>query len=163
MEGEFVRALGNYIEGRQNVPMFLVKVTSVSAATFDGVTHNNDEYLDIRLRTVEDGNTEGLLLIPAVGSWVLIADIGSKNHDYIVLAYEKLDSVSVKIGTTKLEVTASGVKILRGVESLKTVLNDVLTKIKTLQIATTTGPATLVPSELPLIDLLKNRLNQILE
>jgi hypothetical protein len=163
MEGDFRRALSEFVKGRQNVPMQLAKVTKVETTTCDVLTINEDEIFDIRLRTIDNGNTDGMLLKPALQSWVLIADIGSKQHDYIVVAYEKLESVSVKIGTTKIEVNTEGVKIMRGTESLKTVLNDVLNKVKTLQILTTTGTATVLPSEIPLIEVLKTRLNTILK
>lgn len=163
MEGDFIKALEGFVARGKSVPMQLVKVTKVDGTTCDGLTVNDDEVFDIRLRSVDNGMIEGVVLTPKVGSWLFVADIGNNKHDHIALVYEELDSVSLIVGTLKIEANTEGVKILNGTESLKTVFNDILDKMKTLKILTTTGLATVAPVDVPLIEVLKNRLNNILK
>jgi hypothetical protein len=163
MEGEFMRALDGYMGRNKTVSMQLVKVTAVHLTTCDGLTVNDDEVFDIRLRSVEDGMIEGLVLTPKIGSWLFVTDIGNDKHDHIALIYEAVESVSLIVGTLKIEANTEGVKIMNGSENLKTVFNDILDKMKTLKILTTTGIATVAPVDFPLIEALKNRLNSILK
>ena len=125
--------------------------------------NSDDEMFDIRLRSVDDGTTEGVVLKPKIGSWLFVADIGNNKHDHIALIYEAVEEVTLTIDSLKIVVNTEGFKITNGAESLKTVFNDILDKMKTLKILTTTGIATVSPVEVPLIEILKNRLNTILK
>ena len=163
MEGDFLKALDSFMARGKSVPMQLVRVTAVEGTTCDGLTVNDDEMFDIRLRSVDDGTTEGVVLKPKIGSWLFVADIGNNKHDHIALIYEAVEEVTLTIDSLKIVVNTEGFKITNGAESLKTVFNDILDKMKTLKILTTTGIATVSPVEVPLIEILKNRLNTILK
>lgn len=158
-----MKALDGYVARNKTVSMQLVKVTAVNGTTCDGLTVNDDEMYDIRLRSVDNGMIEGLVLTPKVGSWLFVADIGNNKHDHIALIYESVEEMTLTIDTLKIVVNTEGVKVLNGTESLKTVFNDILDKMKTLKILTTTGIATVAPVDVPLIEALKNRLNTILK
>jgi hypothetical protein len=80
---------------------------------------------DVRLRAALDNERGGLVLLPAVGSTVLVSAINDNwNFPYVAMVSE-VDLVSVKTQQ----------------ESLKTLLNDILTAIQQLTVPTPAGPS----------------------
>jgi hypothetical protein len=162
MEAEFSKALHQFVKGRTNVPIALAKVTKVGVDTIDVVTVNDDEIFEVRLQSIVDGNTEGVLLKPKLKSWVVVADIGSTEHDYIVVATEQLDSMTIKIGTTSFEMTDQGVSIARNGQDLKAVLLSLTDFIKAIKVIAPNGiTSSLLPLQLPNLLLIEEDLKQI--
>lgn len=104
----------------------------LSAHAADSET--DDVYLNAKL----DNN--GLVLFPAVGSVVWVAEIDGAGQWGVVRCSE-LTKMAVKIGNSTMKVTAAGLTFERGGVSLKSLLTDVLNHIMALTVSTATGPS----------------------
>lgn len=145
----------------------------------DVIDHDEIEYVDVRLRA--DTNTEGgFLLLPKIDSWVLIGNIGKSETEYFIISYTAIDKVilssdqmsielnedrcQIKKQSTELEIDAEGIKLSSSGESLKGLIGELLTAVKTITVPCT-GPGN--PSGLPLnaqlFDQLKTRFNSLLK
>ena len=102
------------------------------------------DIFDVRLRAATNGDRGGLVLMPKVGSVVVVATINNNwNSAYLALVSE-VDSVTIK--TAK--------------ESLKQWLKDVLTEVRRTT-HTSPGGETKPPTNAPAFQLLENRLDNL--
>lgn len=78
---------------------FLVaKVTKVSGETCT-IDANGLEIEGVRLKAVEDGDENSLLVTPKVGSMVLVADIsGGELRELVVIAYSGVETIQINGG-----------------------------------------------------------------
>ena len=104
--------------------------------------------------------TDGLVLYPADGSFVWVAEIDGPGK-YGLLKCSTLDKAVLTIGTSKLTITAAGYKIERGSTNLGTVLHNIITHITQLTVPTGTGPSG-VPVNAAAFNIDSNDLSQIL-
>lgn len=141
-----------------------VKTLNEGDATVDVVDSEDNEIFDVRLRAAVDNSTNGLTLYPAVDSWVLIANLGGSVSEWAVIATTEVDKVVIKTDTSTIEMAADGVKIARGLENLKSVLDDMLAAIKliTVTCAAPGSPST-TPLNFAAFDLLETRINNLLK
>ena len=125
------------------------KVTAVdeSARTCDVEPLNGDAALfDIRLQA-EQSASEGVVLIPAVGSWVIVT-FTSKADGYVA-ERSRVEKILWGIGSNKMEYSADGFRLENAQTDLKSELsdlvglfNDLLTTLQTFTVATAVGPST---------------------
>jgi hypothetical protein len=114
---------------------------------------------DVRLRAVINGKSEYLLIVPKIGSYVLVADLsGGDLRQPAVIGYSEITSVNIVIGETRVEVIGAGVVInggdLKGmvkveamVDWMKKLYNDLQTlktSLATHPVAGNTAPLALV-------------------
>jgi hypothetical protein len=148
--------------------------------TCDVVDTDNIELFEIRLRAAQDGDDNGMTIVPAVNSQVLIGNVGNSPNTWVVIAttvaqkvIAKVDgatvtiaggSVTIEKGTSKLEVDAEGTLIERNAQSLKAALGALIDQIKliTVTCAAPGAPST-PPVNFAAFDIVKTQINSILK
>lgn len=110
------------------------------------------------------GNLNGIILIPAVNSDVVVAQIDGPST-YTLVKTSKLDKLIVTIGDSKITMSTDGYKIERtspsGTESLTKLFSDLLTAILNLQVTTGDGPSG-TPINAATFQQLLNRISTLL-
>lgn len=114
-------------------------VTSVSDTTCSA-EYDGFELEDIRLYAVVD--TSICILKPKLGSKILVASIDSSIENLYVLKCQEYETVRYQVEQTSIELNAEGVSIQKGNESLRALLLDIITIVKSLKLATPAGPTT---------------------
>lgn len=101
---------------------------------------DNEElvYEDVRLRPVIDGN-ESVTIFPKEGTWALAIRI-EEDEDWMVIAVGEADKVRIVSAGCDFEVS-DGFLIKKGSETLKKILNDLMTAIKAIVVPTNVGPS----------------------
>lgn len=124
-----------------------------------------------------NGPPDGWYCIPSLGSTVAVAKVDDQS--YGILFYGEIDKWVSVVNEAKLELTAdgvvasrgnvkmelgpSGVKIQRGSESLGSILDDLVTAIKTLTVTCASpGTPSSPPVNLPTFNAIAVRLGQVL-
>jgi hypothetical protein len=113
-------------------------------------------YYDISLRSVINQDEQKIVLIPALGSFVII---GLVNERVILIQYSKIKEVKGQIGLLKFEMSADGIQIGRNGADLKEVLCGLFDKL-TISFAAIQGVIG-VPVNAPEYEILKNKLKII--
>lgn len=109
------------------------------------------EIPDIRLSVIKDGAKKGLLITPAVGSIVLVADLsGGEMRELAVIGFTDIDSVDLKISGADIHIEQNSIEMNSGnnggtvkIEPLKTNLQTLQSFIENLQTLTATALAPL--------------------
>lgn len=122
-----------------------VKAVDEAARTCDVQPINEDaELLDIRLQAVQNA-TEGAVMIPKVGSWVVVS-FTSKADGFVSLT-STVDKILWKVGGQELAYSKDGLKINSDTADLKEqvqalfgVIDDLLTTLQTFTLSTNVGP-----------------------
>lgn len=84
------------------------------------------EVPDIRLSVIKGGSDKGLLVTPAVGSIVMVADLsGGELRELAVIGFTEVESIDAKIGSSK-------VHIADGIIEMNDGKNDGLVNVKGL-------------------------------
>lgn len=128
----------------------LREILKQDAIVLDGIVSDIDETAYTCTVTMADGHqlflvqlkalkdtTDGVVYIPTEGTTVQILQL--PYPDWMVIAAEQIDKAIVKIGSTTHTITADGYSIARGDETLKKLLNDLLTAITQLTVPTPAG------------------------
>jgi hypothetical protein len=119
---------------------------------------------------------KGITMLPKKDSFVLVSRIGNSN-ELFVSAFSEVDQVLFEIENTTFKATNEGVEIVKdnkttflqndlftiktSNESLKKILEDLITAIGTLTVTTGVGPSG-IPINKPQFDAIKTRLNNLL-
>lgn len=122
-------------------------VTAVdkTALTCDVAPDNEGaEYVNVRLRAVEDGGQDGIILFPVVGSSVTLLLIDAETA--LVVQYSAVEVYAIRTAT----------------ESLKSILDDFLDAIGQMVFTTNQGP-TIKLLNAPAFAAIKQRLNDLLQ
>ncbi|MEG0788768.1 MAG: hypothetical protein RSA66_07885 [Muribaculaceae bacterium] len=73
------------------------------------------EVPDIRLSTIKGGSEKGLLITPAVGSIVMVADLScGELRELAVIGFTEVVSIDAKIGSSKVHIADGIVKLNDG-------------------------------------------------
>lgn len=150
------------IVGVKDTPIFPAEVKSVDGDTCS-VMVGKLQLSDVRLRAVVNDKDDKLLITPAIGSHVLVADLSNGNfRDLAVLTYSEPEKIETKIG--QMEVTLSGEKISikKGSINLFDLLDGLITQILALTVPTGTGPSG-TPVNASEFTQIKTKLGQIME
>jgi hypothetical protein len=117
-----------------------VKSVNESKATCTLVDEDGQEYLNVRLRPVLTGK-KSCILVPKVGSFVLAVRI-EDDDDWMIIAADEVTKVGYYIGTSMLEIDATGFLLQKENETLKKLMVDLIGAIKAMSFAvSTTGTA----------------------
>lgn len=120
------------------------------------------EYPKVRLSPVLT-SSDGLTIIPVVGKYALCARIENDNEWYLVDA-EEIYKYRLKVAQTVFEVTALGVRMSKGKDSLKSCMDDLFTAISSLTVmCNPEGSPSGTPMNLTAFKGIQIRLNNILE
>lgn len=178
---ELQQALNEFVFRRQTIAVFPAQVKSVNETDLTCDVEDSElEIYDVRLRATVDGADDGFVLLPAVGSWVLVGNIGNSPGEYAVILASEItkaafkvgqstwlideDTVTAQRGFTAVKVESDGVRIERNSVSLKTAIDSLIDQIKLI---TVTCAAPGAPSTPPLnfaaFDAIKIQIDSILK
>jgi len=115
---------------------------------------------EVRLRAVVSDDT-GLVAVPKEGSMVLVAMVDNMPQSSFVVATGELEKIQATIGESYMELTAQGMIMKRGGESLKKLLSDTYAAIQAMTVTTPAGPSG-PPINIADFINLQSRLNNIL-
>lgn len=184
---EIAGMVGNLAKQHQNVPIYHAKVLSVNEknATCD-VLYNNIEFKNVRLNAIITESTKRLLIVPAVGSMVLMMDLSKDLREFCIIKYSVVDkllfsngtvqvnvdeNVSVINETSKLLIESKGITINAGSgkvsignqsNSLLSILSDLIMEISQITVPTGVGPSGF-PVNKPMFDIYSNKLKALME
>ncbi len=139
---EIRKALASFssMYGPQNT--MLATVESVNEGEFTCVLQDDDndelKYEDVRLRPVLDGK-ESVTIFPKVGTWALAVRI-EEDEDWMVMAVGEADKVKVIVGDCEWTIK-EGFLMKKGSETMKKIMDDLLTGIQLLTVNTNVGPS----------------------
>lgn len=179
---ELKNAMHRFVQNRQTVTVFPAQVRSVNESdlTCDVEGPDELELYDVRLRATVDGNDDGFVLVPDIGSWVLVANIGNSQGDYSVLATSETtkaafkigqstwlidsDTITAQRGQTAVKVENDGISIERNAQSLKAALDALIEQIKVITVTCAApGAPSSPPLNLAAFDVIKAQIGQILK
>lgn len=132
---EVIKQLKQLIVNLQN-KVQVATVTSVDKtnATITAIA-DDTEYTDVRLKATIDKKDNGLVLLPVVGSYVLITNVGDSNTDTVVLVYTEVEEILIQSSVTINRGDNGGLvriaDLNENLESLKDSLNTLTTAIRT--------------------------------
>lgn len=149
--------------GKRKTPTVAVEVVSVDKTQGTCVVKDDGLEYIVRLASVINENTERFYLFPKLGSSVLIASIGEDENRYYVVAYSEIESVSLRIEDTQLTIDKAGVHLQRGEVDFKSLLNDLLSELKTAVIQTPAGTGNFAPNNVAKFEEINNKINQLLQ
>lgn len=136
-----IRELLKDISGGSGVPFVIGEVVSVESETCTVKVAGRVTVGDVRLNASADGNGGNILVKPAMGSMVLMADLsGGDLRELVVTAWSEIDTVTVKF---KGDVVINGGENegLVCINELKENLESIKTYVETMNAAISTGLA----------------------
>jgi hypothetical protein len=156
------QALKQHIQNHTGVATVMATVKSVDESSGTCILIDEDELemFDIRLKPVLTDD-ESVVMLPAVGSFVLIARIEA-DEEWLLIACEKVDKYRITVDESVIEMTSDGIKISKAGESLKSLLSDLIDAIEAITVPTGTGPSG-VPINSAQFTAIKNRLTNFLK
>jgi hypothetical protein len=156
------KALINQAKEHGPISTVLAQVVSTDEDEATCVLKDDDglEMFDVRLKPVLTAD-ESVIMIPAVGSWVLAARIEDE-EEWLVIACEKVDKWRLTVGESILEVDSDGFSFKKGSKSLKTIMDNLLDGIKALTVPTNVGPSG-TPLNVATFTQVESDLNNILK
>lgn len=148
------------------------------ARTVTATDDNDMTYDDVRLYAVERPELKGSVVLPKVGSRVLLSRIGTSNELYVSM-FSEVDRMLLTIGDkqsvevteglleaktdkSNLRITPEGFTIVRDGAGLKKTLTDLCEAIGRLTVTTQSGPSG-VPINAAEFSAIKQELNKYLE
>ena len=126
---------------------------TADVSPLDGSSPINDVYL------VVDMEQGGFYLQPKVGSLVCVAFIGKETA--IVVGSSALDKVECTSEGFSLKIENGKIQIKNEQADFKTLLNDLLTELKSAIIQTPSGPGNFAPNNVAKFEEINNKINQL--
>lgn len=119
---------------------------------------------DVRLKSVVNDNENELLVTPAVGSHVLVADLSNGNfRDLAVIKYEEIEAIKLKTKAgIEFEVKDDKISLKNKSYDLKKAFDELLDAITKLTVTTGVGPSG-TPINLAEFTAVKQKLNTLLK
>jgi hypothetical protein len=116
----------------------------------------------VRLKAVIDQDDNALLVIPKVGSYVLVSPLMGNSAVQVVCVCSEVERLELKVETTRFTVDKDGLLLGRQGDSLRSVLGDLIDAINAITVPTGTGPSG-VPINAPAFNKIKDRIHKILK
>lgn len=139
---EFNQALQRLTDSRISMTIIPAVVESVNEAvgTCDVTALGDMTLYDVRLRASINGELSEFVVYPEIGSQILIANIGQRSPEYVVVSYSEVTKLAFKAGTTSFIATAAGVQIIRDGQNLGQQLSALISQIQAITVPVTTAP-----------------------
>lgn len=120
---------------------FLATVKTVNADDCVCVVETEDgiSYDEVLLRAVT-GVDKGILIVPTVGSHVMVSRIGGSNELYVSM-FSEIDNVGILIKDAEYTITDKGYRMNVGSSGLKKSLTDLIDAITKMTVTTGVGPS----------------------
>lgn len=118
---------------------YLAAVTSVDAdQRICNVEIEEVEYEDVRLYSVANAELKGFVILPKVGSQVLVSRIGNSNEMFVSM-FSVVDILELNIEGATLKIDAKGFALVREQNSLKKTLEAMIDAITKMTVTTQMG------------------------
>lgn len=138
---------GNSLANASTYRATILSIDKAKSLCVVRVLQNEDLVLeDVSLRAVDDGQANGFILYPAIGSAVLVSKIEGQDNYYLEMVSE--------IETVRIE-NKTG-------ESIKKLLDDLIDAITQITVPTGVGPSGTPINALNFTEI-KTRINQLFE
>ncbi|MCQ2313276.1 MAG: hypothetical protein MJZ84_07520 [Paludibacteraceae bacterium] len=159
--GQIAKTVKEIVGGKETI-IFPAEVKSVDGATCS-VMIGKLQLSDVRLRSVINDKEDQVLITPAVGSQVLVADLSNGAfRDLAVLTYSEPEKIEIKIGQMEVCLSGEKISVKKGAINLFDLLDGLLTQILALTVPTGTGPSG-TPVNASEFTQIKTKLGQIME
>lgn len=138
---EFLDSLRTHHNGQVKTLLMPATVMAVDEMEQTITVECIDEIVldDVRLTAVVDMDDEKVLLVPAIGSTVIIGNI-MQDEEWCVVSFSKIDKLSYKIGMVDFEINQLGYKIQLGGQNLKTILTNMIDQVKAITVSVPAAP-----------------------
>lgn len=148
---------------KRNIDTFPASVKSVDVDRATCVVWDGElEYTDVRLSSVNDENDKKFIIVPAVGSQVLVSPIQEDILKLYVTAYGQIDALHGTIENTRFQIDKDGFSIARQNESLKKLMDDLIAAIRAMVFQTSQGPTTILQNDMQ-FEAIAQRVNNLLK
>lgn len=120
----------------------------------------------VNLQATEAAPTDSYLVIPKIGSMVLVGSLTGDYTDLVVIKCDSVEKIELKKGTFSLIAngTSGKITVKSGNSNLATLLQDLCDMLQNLKVATPAGPSTnLMPDSLQAVITLKQKLQLLFE
>ena len=121
-------------------------LTQVPTQTFDAIVLSVDaqaqsctvdydgiELFDVRLKSVIDNDEKSIVILPKVGSSVLISVIHNSMANCFISKYSEIDKIIIKIGSHQLEISENGIVINNGQNEGLVNIKDLVSRLNRLE------------------------------
>lgn len=143
----------------------MVKSIDEAKAVCILIDEDGQEYLNVRLRPVLTGK-KSFILVPKVGSYVLAIRV-EDDDDWMIMAADEIEKIGYYIGSSIVEIDATGFLFQKENETLKKIMIDLVAAIKamsfTLATPDTINGATTALTNLVQFTAIETRINQFLK
>ena len=152
---------------KRDVDTFIAKVVSVDKAKGTCIVNADElDYYGVQLSAVVDDNQNNFYLFPKEDSWVLVSPINEDINRLYIESYSEIDSLELVIKTVKFQIDENGFLLKKENETLKKLMADLITAIKSMSFIVTTpsGPgATSTLNNTAQFSSVETRFNQFLK
>ena len=116
------------------------KVSKVEGNTCVVVRENLPTLTDVRLEAIIETSGNFLLIVPALGSEVICAEIQGAKEETCIIKYTKISKLQLLIDGLEVNVSEGKLKVENESASLKDILTSLLVELKAAIIQTPEGP-----------------------
>lgn len=126
--------------GSRSVQTFPAKVVSVDKTAGTCVVSNGEiEFTDVQLSATAEENSKRFFLFPKVESFVLVSPINEDLHRLYVEFFSEIEDFDLKIENVRMQIDNNGFLLKKQNETLKKLMQDLITAIKNMKFQTNTG------------------------
>lgn len=147
LEELFQSLLADYFKAHAIATNKIGKAVNVQALTCDVEIDGEATMLEVRLQAVEENATSKMVIKPKEGSLVIVGVLENIKGEGFIVKCSEIEEVLINIETVEFKITAAGVSIKKGANSLKQALLDLANATQAITV-TCTAPGT--PSSVPL-------------
>ncbi|MCW3088935.1 MAG: hypothetical protein JWP81_4 [Ferruginibacter sp.] len=162
---KLIEALKNGINPPPPTALIPVEVVGITGETCT-VMYGDLELTDVRLKATENGNSNKLMLLPKVGSMVLVGSLTGDLNDLAVLKIDELAKVEyIQDGFSLVLDTTDGKFSIENDEvSLYGLYQQLTTLLKTFKVHTPSGPSlSLLPDTLAKVNQFETDFKKLLK
>lgn len=139
---KLIDALKKGVNPAPATPIVPVEVVVITGETCT-VKYGDLELTDVRLKATENGSVNSVLLLPKVGSMVLVGSLTGDMNDLVVLKIDELEKLAYKQDDLEVAVDATDgkVSVKNDEVSLVDLFQQLADLLKTLKVFTPSGPS----------------------
>lgn len=145
MEENFIRAVRAISTNK--VKVSIGKVTKIEGVFCTVERDELPELLDVRLHSVISEIENYFLIVPKLGSEVVVAEIENAEGEATIIQYSEIEKLEVKVKDLEFSLNDGKATLKNNQGNLKTILNDLFTQLDNAIITTPSGPGKFSPAD----------------
>lgn len=148
---------------KPNLPI-TAKVVSIQGDTCTVKLDSSLILTDVRLKATISDDADSFLIIPVIGSDVVVMSQTGSLSGLIVLKVDSIENIQYKKGLFEFEVdgTLGKVTLKKGAANFGTLINNLIDAVSNAQLITPNGPGTINPTTQTQLLEIKTAFNTIL-